>query len=248
MDDTISENKEVVCNFIDKTNISDEDVCFGFKMASKKNKLNRNSYTERNVRSNRKYDKDSRSHSTSYRKEKEYYKKSSNDHNNYSKDSIEHYREKDKYSHKRNRSSVLKHSDRKYKHYYERYNKDYRNKYRDRDRRRSSQDKEDNVSITSDRSYKDKSTPNEKYGTTDFHSSKSRGNKYSSLHDTKSVLHERSISKIKERTNYKTDDRKYSKHKKYDRNSEDRESTPCERKGKINEFKAINVVKKTNDF
>ncbi|XP_043498686.1 GATA zinc finger domain-containing protein 14-like [Polistes fuscatus] len=218
-------------------------VCFGFKMASKKNKLNRNSYTERNVRSNRKYDKDSRSHSTSYRKEKEYYKKSSNDHNNYSKDSIEHYREKDKYSHKRNRSSVLKHSDRKYKHYYERYNKDYRNKYRDRDRRRSSQDKEDNVSITSDRSYKDKSTPNEKYGTTDFHSSKSRGNKYSSLHDTKSVLHERSISKIKERTNYKTDDRKYSKHKKYDRNSEDRESTPCERKELQNKHKCKASIK-----
>ncbi|XP_043495342.1 MATH and LRR domain-containing protein PFE0570w-like [Polistes fuscatus] len=306
VDDTISENKEVACNFTDntniiiitdgntvcstnqqklalsnkdskkrpnnvdtpcnkrqkldveqnmctdKTNISDEDVCFGFEMTSTKNKLNSeensNSYTERNVRSNSKYDKDSRSHSTSYRKEKEFYKKSSNDHNNYSKDSIEHYREKDKYSHKRNRSPVLKHSDRKHKHYDDRYNKDYRNKYRDRDRRRSSQDKEDNISITSDRSYKDKSRPNEKYGTTDFHSSKSKGNKYSSLHGTKSVLHERSRSKIKERTNYKTDDRKYSKHTKYDRNSEDRESTPCERKGKINEFKAINVVKKTNDF
>ncbi|XP_014606787.1 PREDICTED: putative leucine-rich repeat-containing protein DDB_G0290503 [Polistes canadensis] len=236
----------------DKTNISDEDVCFGFdhEMASiKDNKLNSeensNPYTERNVRSNSKYDKDSRSHSTSYRKEKEYYKKFSNDHNNYSKDSVEYYREKDKYSHKRNRSPVLKHSDRKHKHYDDRYNKDYRDKYRDRDRRRSSQDKEDNISITSNKSYKDKSRLNEKYGTTDFHSSKSKGNKYSSLRGTK---HEKSRRKIKERTKHKTVDRKYSKHSKYDRNLEDRESTHCERKGKINEFKAINVVKKTNNF
>ncbi|XP_043500943.1 myb-like protein F [Polistes fuscatus] len=183
-------------------------------------------------------------------KKKNIIKKSSNDHNNYSKDSIEHYREKDKYSHKRNRSPVFKHSDRKYKHYDDRYNKDYRNKYRDKDRRRSSQDKEDNISIISDRSYKDKSRPNEKYGTTDFHSSKSRGNKYSSLHDTKSVLHERSRSKIKIRTNYKTDDRKYSKHKTYDRNSEDRESTPCERKDdtKFISEKNVNVETRKDSF
>ncbi|XP_015184856.1 PREDICTED: homeobox protein 2-like isoform X1 [Polistes dominula] len=281
VDDAISENKEIICNLTDNTNItesntvcstnqqksassikdskkrssnvdtpsskrqkldvepnmctnkttiSDENVFLGFnhEMTSTKNKLNNeennNPHTERNISNNNKYDKDSRSHNTYYKKEN--VQEFCNDHNKYFKDSIEHGHEKDTYNYKRNKSPVLKHSNRKHKHHDDRYNKDHKDKNRDKDKTRS----------------------NEKYGTTDCHSSKSKGNKSSNLHDTKSVLHERSKSKTKESTNYKTDDKKYSKHTKHNRNSEDRESTPCERKGKIDELQTINVVKKTNDL
>lgn len=238
-----------------KTSLPVEDTFneydHGIISSTKTDKLNceenSNSYIEKNPWNDNKYDKGTRSTSTSYRrKEKEYYKKFSSDYNNYSKESIV-YHEKNRYSHTRNRSPIPKYFDRKHKYHDDRY-RNYRDRF---DRRRNSQDKEEDTLISSDRkSYdlrnKDKNKSTEKYGTTDLNLSISKGSKYSISHVSRSVSHERSRSR--ERTNHKIYDRRYLKSARHDKNSEERENTFSKKKGEINESKAISVSKKTNDI
>nr|XP_050860682.1 uncharacterized protein MAL13P1.304-like [Vespula vulgaris] len=237
-----------------KYSLPEEDVFneydHGIISSTKTDKLkceeNSNSYIEKNAWNDNKYDKGTRSNNTSYRrKEKEYYKKFNSDYNNYSKESNV-YHEKNKYSHTRNRSPLPKYYDRKHKYHDDRY-RNYRDRF---DRRRNSQDREENSSITSDRrSYdlrnKDRNRSHEKYGSSDYNLSVSKGSKYSVSHVSRSVSHER--SKSRERTNHKTYDRRYLKSTRHDKNSE-RNNIFLKKKSEINESKVVSVSKTKNDI